>query len=353
MGAAALDTCGLRLEGTLQKLLRQFIGPPAIPRPATDAAYPDAAVLSEALVRAQAIVHRVGGTAGTGSGSGGAGGGGGGGGGSGGRRAPRWPLYGPSRPGDAIAAAAEEARKKAAHAARHDSDAAATAAAVSLSSAGGSSSGGSGAVVLPPLWCPALFPCRWGRFYTLLYHGTSPDMADRIGGEGFRRPVCRLSDSCKSGECCCQMEGFAVYFADRDKATFFATKRAAYNSATQTSTGGLLVVAVDVGVQKLGVAVPCPCGCGKEYVDHWGAWYSRQGADTLYLRDYSLPATRTAEWAVADPARCVILRVEHPPVAGEALERAGSSGAAAATATATTAAAADGQPPAKRAHIDA
>ena len=42
-------------------------------------------------------------------------------------------------------------------------------------------------------------------------------------------------------------------------------------------------------------------------MDRRGAYHAEGGADALFLRDRSLPAASTREWAVADPAR---VRVE-------------------------------------------
>lgn len=38
-------------------------------------------------------------------------------------------------------------------------------------------------------------------------------------------------------------------------------------------------------------------------MDRRGAYHAEGGADALFLRNRSLPAASTREWAVADPAR--------------------------------------------------
>jgi hypothetical protein len=151
-------------------------------------------------------------------------------------------------------------------------------------------------------WCPYLFPARRGVHRVLLCHGTSIGLARLLARDGFRRPVCRLKANCKTGHCECQMEGFGVYFAERTKADGFAIRRA-------ERVGCRLDVLVDLGCMKVATPDPCPCGCGKLYVDHYGAFYSRDGFDSLYVRDDSLPATRFMEWCVPDPGRCEIVNV--------------------------------------------
>lgn len=67
---------------------------------------------------------------------------------------------------------------------------------------------------------------------------------------------------------------------------------------------------VDLGFCKRGTPTPCPCGCGRNYVDHPGSWYARDGYDSVFLGNHSLPATKVAEWCVADVSRVRVVRVE-------------------------------------------
>ena len=156
-------------------------------------------------------------------------------------------------------------------------------------------------------WAASLFPARHGHAVVTLFHGTSTDTAAALVKDGFRRPLCRLLPRCALAACDCQMEGFAVYFAGRAKATEYALRRAAVSGAR---VAALIAVSVDLGRLALARRRPCPCGCGRLFLDHAGSWYTRHGADALYVRDGSMPATRVREWAVADPARCSVLRVE-------------------------------------------
>jgi len=113
------------------------------------------------------------------------------------------------------------------------------------------------------------------------------------------------------------MEGFGVYFGKKDKALKFATRRAEYDAVKGCSMGALIVVDVDLGWCKQAETEPCPCGCGMKYVDHLGSWYARDGYDSLYVTDNSMPASATAEWCVADPSRVRIVAVEEVVTAGE------------------------------------
>lgn len=174
----------------------------------------------------------------------------------------------------------------------------------------------------PSLWCPALFPRRGADdgVAVTLYHGTSTGLAAMIAAEGgrLRRPLCRrIAHKCSLGLCDCQMEGFGLYLADAGKARQYALRRA---NVDPSRAGALLAVTVHLGVLAVASPAPCPCGCGRPYLDHHGAWYAARGCDTLYVRDGSWPATHTAEWAVADPARLALATVE--AVAADA----GSSG---------------------------
>jgi len=105
------------------------------------------------------------------------------------------------------------------------------------------------------------------------------------------------------------MEGFGVYFGRHAKAMKFATRRAEYDEARGCSIGAIIVADVDLGYCKHATDEPCPCGCGMKYVDHLGSWYSRDGFNSLYVADGSMPASATAEWCIADPTRINIVDV--------------------------------------------
>lgn len=161
------------------------------------------------------------------------------------------------------------------------------------------------------------FPQRRQR-RVRLYHGTGPGLALRVLREGFRRPTCKLNPACLAAleatqaggaepplviprGCDCQMMGFAVYMARRRKAFTYAARRAEPDAGG--SVGAVIECDVDMGRVRQACRVPCPCGCSKPFCDHFGTWYSRHGYDTAFVDDNSRPATTTAEWAVADPAR--------------------------------------------------
>jgi hypothetical protein len=188
------------------------------------------------------------------------------------------------------------------------------------------------------------FPQRRERRIRL-FHGTGPGLAARVLREGFRRPTCKLNPAClkaleqartgASGSavaaaaspkqddadaepalftadealpltiphgCDCQMMGFAVYLARKRKAFSYASRRAEPDEQG-SSTGAVIECEVDLGRCRHAQRVPCACGCKKPYCDHFGTWYSQQGCDSVFVDDHSRPATSTAEWAVADPAR--------------------------------------------------
>ena len=100
------------------------------------------------------------------------------------------------------------------------------------------------------------------------------------------------------------MAGFGVYLAEARKAAHFA-----YNRASGGGCGARVAAVVDLGHVKVAGTCPCACGCGQAYVDHAGCWYAAQGYDALFVRDASLPATRSREWAVADPLRVDVVAV--------------------------------------------
>ncbi len=52
---------------------------------------------------------------------------------------------------------------------------------------------------------------------------------------------------------------------------------------------------------------PHPHNCVKHFVDHGGFWNIKEGYDSLYVPDKSLPATKTAEWCVSDPSRVKVV----------------------------------------------
>lgn len=129
-----------------------------------------------------------------------------------------------------------------------------------------------------------------------------------------------------------------MYFGRKDKAMKFATRRAEFDKERGCNVGAVIVADVDLGYCKPALPEPCPCGCGLKYVDHLGSWYSRDGYDALYVSDDSMPASATAEWCVADPARISIVRVEevvtavaasgeNGSIAKKATSAAGTSGA--------------------------
>jgi hypothetical protein len=168
------------------------------------------------------------------------------------------------------------------------------------------------AAALSSSWCPFVFPHRVNAFKSLLFHGTSTILANTVQREHFRRPGCRLKPLCISSEgrsCDCQMEGFGIYLAEESKAQQFAIKKSVYGPARKALIGASLVVQVDLGHVKVATSELCHCGCRKAYDDHQGHWYSQQGYDTLFLREDSLPASRYREWAIADPLRCSVARV--------------------------------------------
>ena len=72
------------------------------------------------------------------------------------------------------------------------------------------------------------------------------------------------------------------------------------------------VVQVDLGHCKTAQRVPCPSphNCNKNFVDHLGYWYCREGHDSLFVPDKSMPATNTREWCVADPSRIRVIDVK-------------------------------------------
>lgn len=177
-----------------------------------------------------------------------------------------------------------------------------------VAAAAGTSSSGEPREAAPAIWCPALFPRRSsssGGASLTLYHGTSNTFASVITSEGGpRRPLCRLiPHKCAFGLCDCQMNGFGVYLADRDKATMYALRSGNRDARDPSHSGAVLRFSVDVGVLAVSTPAPCPCGCARPFLDHHGSWYASGGCDTLYVRDNSWPATNTAEWTVADPAR--------------------------------------------------
>lgn len=71
-------------------------------------------------------------------------------------------------------------------------------------------------------------------------------------------------------------------------------------------------VQVDLGHCKTAQRVPCPSphNCNKNFVDHLGYWYCREGYDSVLVPDKSMPATDTREWCVADPSRITVIDVE-------------------------------------------
>lgn len=110
--------------------------------------------------------------------------------------------------------------------------------------------------------------------------------------------------------CHCQMLGMGVYFAEHEKAVQFARRRAAWDDEEGKRVGAVLHCRIDLGYCKHAQRKPCPCGCGKPFVDHPGAWYSSEGYDSLFVPNNSMPATRVAEWCVADAARITIEQLE-------------------------------------------
>ena len=84
-------------------------------------------------------------------------------------------------------------------------------------------------------------------------------------------------------------------------------RRGVFSPSRGALVGAVLRCAVDAGHVALALPRACRCGCGQAFADHWGAYHAEGGADALFLRDRSLPAASTREWAVADPAR---VRVE-------------------------------------------
>jgi hypothetical protein len=128
-------------------------------------------------------------------------------------------------------------------------------------------------------------------------------MGAKVEAEGFRRAECRLLERCRAGACDDQMLGFGVYFGEAAKARDFALKRAVWDEGRGAAVGAVVCGVVDLGHVALATSALCPDGCGLAFVDHRGSWYVRGGADALFLRDGSLPAARTREWAVTDPAR--------------------------------------------------
>ena len=85
---------------------------------------------------------------------------------------------------------------------------------------------------------------------------------------------------------------------------------AVYNCCMENFVRGVLpflryVFQVDLGYCKIANRVSCPHphNCAKLYVDHGGFWNVREGFDSLLVPDNSLPATRVAEWCVADADR--------------------------------------------------
>lgn len=155
-----------------------------------------------------------------------------------------------------------------------------------------------------PLWVPSMFPHRWGYHKTVGYHGTSVIMGKKILETGFYRAQCRQREACKDGHCDCNMGGFGCYFGgDRNKADYYALRRAVYDSEKNTHTGATVLSVIDLGNVHVARRIPCSCGCGTNYVDHWGSWYNLKGYDSLYTRDNSAGAVIDREWAIADPLR--------------------------------------------------
>jgi hypothetical protein len=166
----------------------------------------------------------------------------------------------------------------------------------------------------------ALAPLREGATVTL-FHGTSPSLALRLLREGFRRPACRMNAPCEHAlatppstsvphGCECQMLGFAVYLARQTKAITYAIRRGEpHPSKAGHNVGAVVECVVDLGHSLVAAKDPCPCGCGRVYSDHHGTWYSWRGFDSVFLDDGSMPATSTAEWAVANPSRVTPVRV--------------------------------------------
>ncbi len=157
-----------------------------------------------------------------------------------------------------------------------------------------------------------------------LFHGTAPSLALAVLAGGFKRPACRFNPPCKRAAqvaaeagaagkalavprgCECQMMGFGVYLARRAKAFSYAARRAEplpSGAAGGGNVGAVIECEVDLGCTHHAIAETCACGCGRVFSDHHGIWYSRRGCDSVFLDDGSMPATATAEWAVADPAR--------------------------------------------------
>lgn len=61
---------------------------------------------------------------------------------------------------------------------------------------------------------PFIYPRRNGN-KVRLYHGTSPSSAVRILEDGFKKPTCKKTEECKTGNCCCQMEVSIMCFQFR------------------------------------------------------------------------------------------------------------------------------------------
>ena len=146
-----------------------------------------------------------------------------------------------------------------------------------------------------------------------MFHGTSASAAELIQKQGFKRPKCRLTPLCLNGRCQCQMLGFGVYFATKEKAMEFAAKRAE-KAENGDPRGGLLRCEVDLGHCKaISPSQPqkCPCGCGKLHVDHLGAWYGWHGFDSVFVPDNCQPIATLREWCVADPRRIKVVDVTY------------------------------------------
>ena len=130
----------------------------------------------------------------------------------------------------------------------------------------------------------------------VLYHGTDAVAALAIAKAGFR-----VSETGEVG-----MLGRGVYLARWDKALRFAAETADRRARPEA---GLVVRSLLFAptVRTLGPGDVCRCGAcagkAKPFVDHDGQ--HRGTAAASFVPDNSLPATRRAEWCVADPGYVV------------------------------------------------
>lgn len=53
----------------------------------------------------------------------------------------------------------------------------------------------------------------------------------------------------------------------------------------------------------------CECGCQQPFVDHLGRW--KRTAPSVMIPNFSLPATKTIEMAVANASDCLVLGCVH------------------------------------------